>query len=177
MARSTPRYRKHLDPFLKYELLRIFFGQSLFPFLAMLEESIRLTWNGLAETVLYEVQINHDAYFDTLTMLNDVQEPLIRLGQLDTGDVLEMQIAIEIRLQSALNHPAGTGALVAFRLHDDSYMLSDDWIDSQIVHRIDRPILLNEARALIQKIQAHLLVALAHEHPSVTEQDKTPPTR
>lgn len=175
MAKTNPRYSSYLDPAQKYALIETFYEQSLFPFLTTLDEIMRLTWNGIAQAITYEVQVNQRAFSDTLTVLSDVREPLIRIGQICANDVLEMQIAIRVRLRPELNHSAGTGALVAFRYHNGHYELSDDWTYSLIKHQIDQPVLLNEAQDLLRKLQAHLLMALAHEHPSVTEQYKIPP--
>ncbi len=52
-----------------------------------------------------------------------------------------------------------------------------DWCYSLIGHPIDEPILLEEAQDLLDKVQAHLLLAMSFEHPAVLKQYNNTPTR
>ena len=161
-------WRESLDSYQKYELLEKFYQQSLFPFLDWLHTSVSLTWQSLTEQLTYECQFNRRQYL-TVAKLSELHEPFTRFGQSNSADLLEVQILVQISIKPEFNHPNGTGALITFRYIDGYYNLSDDWVETKIVHRVDEQLRLNESNQLIQDIQAHLLFALSDEHPSVID--------
>ena len=161
-------WRESHDSYQKYVLLEKFYQESLFPFLDQLHTSLTLTWQGLTERIMYECQFNHRQFL-TVAKPSELYEQFTWSGQMNSSDLLEVQIRLQLSIKPEFNHPNGTGALVAFRYINGYYHLSDDWVKTKIAHRVDEQLSLNEASQLIQDIQAHLLFALANEHPSVID--------
>ncbi|MVM42107.1 hypothetical protein GO730_37945 [Spirosoma sp. HMF3257] len=159
-------WRESPDSYQKYVLLKSFYQQSLFPFLDWLHTSLTLTWQSLTERITYRCQFNHRQFL-TVSKPSELHDEFIGLGQPNSSDLLEVQISIQLTLKPEFKHPNGTGALVTFRYIDGYYYLSDDWEETKIVHRVIEQLHLNESSQLIQDIQAHLVFALANEHPSV----------